>query len=52
MELIVTLGTLFALVALFFVSNQLILTKLNESNNLRVWWEKNVCSSKDLEPYE
>jgi hypothetical protein len=37
------------LIILFFLLNELILNKLNETNKIRIWWEKNICSSKDLE---
>lgn len=33
-------------------SNTIILNKLSESNKLRIWWEKHICTSKDLEPYD
>lgn len=35
----------------FIVMNRLILN-LNEYSKLRIWWENNICSSKDLEPFD
>jgi hypothetical protein len=36
----------------FFIANHFILSRLKPTNKLRIWWEKNICSSKDLEPYD
>jgi hypothetical protein len=42
------------LISLFFVVfiyvNSAILNYFPEDHWLRVWWEKHICSSKDLEP--
>lgn len=36
----------------FFIVNSIILNKVNQSSKIRIWWENNICSSKDLEPYD
>jgi len=43
---------LFSLFILFNIFNYIVINKLSESNKLRIWWEENICSSKDLEPFD
>jgi uncharacterized membrane protein len=49
MIIIFILLNLFLLLLLFFFLNHFILTKLSNKNKLRIWWEKEICTTKDLE---
>ena len=45
--LLISILTFFTFIAM----NRFVLN-LDECSKLRVWWENNICSSKDLEPFD